>query len=80
MEKKIHFLRLSCIKIKGEVQGGYHIKLVKVSTSHPTPSTDNPLYTDTQYNDTTLYNDNLTVKKPSFQKKQLIINYARILF
>ena len=30
--------------------------------------TDNPLYTDTRYNDKICYNDNLTVKKPLLNK------------
>ena len=31
-------------------------------------STDNPLYTDTRYNDNIHYNDNLTVTKPSLKR------------
>ena len=30
--------------------------------------TDNPLYTDTRYNDKVLENDNLTVTKPSLKR------------
>ena len=30
--------------------------------------TDNPLYTDTRYNDKIRYNDNLTVTKPSLKR------------
>ena len=30
--------------------------------------TENPLYTDTRYNDKTRYNDNLTVKKPLLKR------------
>ena len=37
-------------------------------TSANEPTTDNPLYTDTRYNDKIRYNDNLTVTKPSLQK------------
>ena len=32
------------------------------------PSTDNPLYTDTQYNAKIRYNDNLTVTKTSLKR------------
>ena len=31
-------------------------------------NTDNPLYTDTRYNDKIRYNENLTVMKPSFKR------------
>ena len=34
--------------------------------------TDNPLYTDTRYNDKNCYNDNLIVMKPSLKRKQLV--------
>ena len=30
--------------------------------------TDNPLYTDTRYNDKICYNDNLNVTKPSLKR------------
>ena len=30
--------------------------------------TDNPLYTDTRYNDKIRYNDKLTIKKPSLKR------------
>ena len=42
--------------------------------------TDNPLNTDTQYNDKIHYNDNLTVTKPLLKRKQLVTNYVRILY
>ena len=31
-------------------------------------TTDNPLYTDTRFNDKIRYNDNLTVTKPSLKR------------
>ena len=31
-------------------------------------NTDNPLYTDSQYNNKIRYNDNLTVTKPSLKR------------
>ena len=34
-------------------------------------TTDNPLYTDTRYNDKNCYNDNLTVTKPLQTRKHL---------
>ena len=43
------------------------------------PTADNPLYTDTLYNDKIRYNDNLTVTKPMRKRQQLVTNYARIL-
>ena len=43
-------------------------------------TTDNPLYTDTRYNDNIRYNDNLTVTKPSHKRKHLATNYARMLY
>ena len=42
--------------------------------------TNNPLYTDTRYNDKIRYDDNLTVTKPSLKRSQLVTNYARILY
>ena len=42
--------------------------------------TDNPLYTDTRYNDKVRYNDNLTVTKPSLNRSQLVTNNATILY
>ena len=36
-----------------------------VLQTHFLVNTDNPLYTDTRYNDKIRYNDNLTVTKPS---------------
>ena len=41
---------------------------------------DNLLYTDTRYNNKICYNDNLTVKKPSLKRYQLVTNYAKILY
>ena len=41
--------------------------------------TDNPLYTDTRYNDRIRYNDNLNVMKQSLKRGQLMRNYARIM-
>ena len=38
--------------------------------------TDNPLYTNTRYNDKIRYNDNLNVTKPSLKRGQLMRNYA----
>ena len=38
-------------------------------------NTDNPLYTDTRYKDTIIYNDT----KPPLKRLQLMRNYARIL-
>ena len=48
-------------------------------TSWSSLNTDNPLYTDTWYNDKIRYNDNLTVTKPSLMRKNYT-NYARILY
>ena len=42
--------------------------------------TNNPLYTDTRYNDKIHYNDNLPVTKPLLKRLQLVTNYARILY
>ena len=42
--------------------------------------TDNTLFTDTLYNDEIRYNDNLTVTKPSLKRKQIVTNYARIVY
>ena len=43
--------------------------------------TDDPLYTDTRYNNKIRYNDNLTaVKKPLLKRQHLVTNYARILY
>ena len=36
---------------------------------------DNPLYTDTRYIDIFLYNDNLTIMKPSLKGKQSVTKY-----
>ena len=41
--------------------------------------TDNPLHTDTRYNDEIRDNDNSNVMKPSLMRLQLIRNYARTL-
>ena len=38
------------------------------STAHFREYTDNPLYTDTRYNDKIHYNDNLTVTKPLLKR------------
>ena len=38
------------------------------NTMHQKENTDNPLYTDTRYNDKIRYNDNLTVTKPSLKR------------
>ena len=42
--------------------------------------TENPLSTDTRYNDKIRYNDNLSVKKPSLVRQQLVTNYDNIVF
>ena len=42
--------------------------------------TDNPLYTDSRYNNKIRYNDNLAVTKPSLKREQLVANYERILY
>ena len=66
---------ISCVKLesafkcaqKGQIQNILHTQKV---SSRPLLSilTDNPLYTDTQYNDKIRYNDNLTVTKPLLKK------------
>ena len=43
-------------------------------------TTDNPLYTDTRFNDKIRQNDNLNVTKPSQKRKRLVSNYTRILY
>ena len=41
---------------------------------------DNPLYTDTRYNDKIHYNENLIVMKPALKRQQLVTNNVRILY
>ena len=41
---------------------------MQIYVSHPKTDTDNPLYTDTRYNDKIRYNDKLTITKPSLKR------------
>ena len=45
----------------------YNFYDLNLCLAHMYEGTDNPLYTDTRYNDNIHYNDNLPVKKPSLE-------------
>ena len=72
------FLCLALYTEEVNLQTFVMIKCKFVYVSMPT-GTVNHLYTDTRYNDTIRYNDNLNVTKPSLKRWQLMRNYARIL-